>query len=35
MVRVPDAYHGVTAKPSRIVAKIEHTLAWFKRYQKD
>ncbi|RUO63069.1 S9 family peptidase [Pseudidiomarina insulisalsae] len=35
MVRVPDAYHGVTAKPSRTVAKIEHTLAWFKRYQKD
>lgn len=35
MVRVPDAYHGVTAKPSRIIAKIEHTLAWFKRYQKD
>lgn len=35
MVRVPDAYHGVTAKPSRIVAKIEHTLAWFKRYQKE
>ncbi|MDN7137164.1 S9 family peptidase [Pseudidiomarina sp. 1ASP75-14] len=35
MVRVPDAYHGVTAKPSRIVAKVEHALAWFKRYHKE
>lgn len=34
MVRVPDAYHGVTARPSRIVAKVEHTLAWFDRYKK-
>ncbi|CAB0150715.1 Dipeptidyl-peptidase 5 [Pseudidiomarina piscicola] len=35
MVRVPGAYHGVTAKPSRIVAKVEHALAWFKRYRKE
>ncbi|MEX1221282.1 MAG: S9 family peptidase [Idiomarina sp.] len=34
MVRVPDAYHGVTAKPSRVIAKIEHTLAWFAQYRK-
>lgn len=34
MVRVPDAYHGVTARPSRIVAKVEHTLAWFAQYKK-
>lgn len=33
MVRVPDAYHGVTTKPSRIIAKVEHTLAWFERYR--
>lgn len=35
MVRVPDAYHGVTAKPSRIEAKVAHTVAWFKRYLKN
>ena len=35
MVRVPDAYHGVTARPSRIIAKVEHTVAWFKRYLKN
>lgn len=35
MVRVPDASHGVTNRPSWMIAKIEHALAWFKRYQKD
>ncbi len=35
MVRVPDAYHGVTNRPSWMIAKIEHALAWFKRYRKD
>ena len=35
MVRVPDAYHGVTNRPSWLIAKVEHALAWFKRYRKD
>lgn len=35
MVRVPDAAHGVTNRPSWMIAKIEHALAWFKRYRKD
>lgn len=35
MVRVPDASHGVTARPSNMIAKIEHTLAWFKLYHKE
>ncbi len=34
MVRVPDASHSVSARPSNMIAKIEHTLAWFKLYQK-
>ncbi|WP_333607351.1 S9 family peptidase [Arsukibacterium sp.] len=34
MVRVPDAYHGVTNRPSWMIAKAEHALAWFKRYRK-
>ncbi len=34
MVRVPDAYHGVTNRPSWMIAKAEHALAWFKRYHK-
>ncbi|ALS99107.1 acyl-peptide hydrolase [Lacimicrobium alkaliphilum] len=35
LVRVPGAPHGIAGKPSRMIAKIEHTLAWFKRYRKD
>lgn len=34
MVRVPGAYHGVTARPSNMIAKIEHALAWFEQYKK-
>lgn len=34
MVRVPNASHAVTARPSNMIAKIEHTLAWFKLYRK-
>lgn len=35
LVRVPGSPHGIAGKPSRMIAKIEHTLAWFKRYRKD
>ncbi|WP_194756074.1 S9 family peptidase [Aliidiomarina indica] len=35
MVRVPGASHGVSSRPSRMIAKVEHALAWFKRYQKE
>ena len=34
MVRVPGAFHGVTARPSNMIAKIEHALAWFEQYKK-
>ncbi|WP_246840582.1 S9 family peptidase [Lacimicrobium sp. SS2-24] len=34
LVRVPGTPHGIAGKPSRMIAKIEHTLAWFERYQK-
>jgi len=35
MVRVPGASHGVTARPSNMIAKIEHALAWFAKYKQD
>lgn len=35
MVRVPGASHGVSARPSNMIAKVEHALAWFKRYHVD
>src|SRR5690554_36184 len=34
MVRVPNASHAVTARPSNMISKIEYTLAWFKLYMK-
>ncbi|WP_370259502.1 prolyl oligopeptidase family serine peptidase [Idiomarina sp.] len=34
MVRVPGASHGVTYRPSHMIAKIEHALAWFEHYKK-
>lgn len=32
MVRVPGASHGIAARPSHMIAKIDHVLAWFKKY---
>ncbi len=33
LVRVPDSSHGIAGRPSRLIAKVEHILAWFARYQ--
>ena len=33
MVRIPDASHGIAARPSNLLAKVGHILAWFRRYQ--
>ncbi|MDG1750991.1 MAG: S9 family peptidase [Thalassotalea sp.] len=35
LVKVPGSYHGIAGKPSRMITKIEHTLAWFKKYTKE
>ncbi len=35
MVRVPDSPHGIAGRPSRLIAKVENILAWFKKYEKD
>lgn len=34
LVRVPGAYHGVSSRPSRMIMKIEHALAWFEQYKR-
>ena len=34
MVRVPEASHGLTARPSNQIAKIENILAWFEKFRK-
>ena len=35
LVKVPGAPHGIAGKPSRMITKIEHTLAWFEKYRTD
>lgn len=32
MVRVPGSPHGIAGKPSRLIAKVENMLSWFKKY---
>lgn len=32
LVRIPEAPHGIAARPSQLVTKIQHILAWFDRY---
>ena len=32
LVRVPDASHGIAARPSNLIGKVQHILAWFARY---
>jgi acylaminoacyl-peptidase len=33
LVRVPEASHGITDRPSRLIAKTDNILAWFERYR--
>ncbi len=35
MVRVPGSPHGIAGRPSRLIAKVENILAWFKKYSKE
>ncbi len=33
LVRIPDASHSITARPSNLIAKVAHVLAWFEKYR--
>jgi acylaminoacyl-peptidase len=32
LVRIPEAPHGIAARPSHLATKVRHILAWFERY---
>ena len=32
LVRVPGASHGIARRPSQLIAKVRHVLAWFERF---
>jgi dipeptidyl aminopeptidase/acylaminoacyl peptidase len=34
MVRIPEASHGMTSRPSNLIAKVDNILAWFGKYRK-
>ena len=34
MVEIPEASHGIANRPSNLIAKIAHTLAWLDKYKK-
>ena len=31
-VRIPGAYHGIASRPTRLMQKVGHILAWFEEY---
>jgi acylaminoacyl-peptidase len=33
MVRLPGSAHGISGRPSRLLSKVGHTLAWFERFR--
>ncbi|MGE0623628.1 MAG: prolyl oligopeptidase family serine peptidase [Pseudomonadales bacterium] len=35
LVRVPEASHDISARPSHLIGKVAHVLAWFERYAGD
>jgi dipeptidyl aminopeptidase/acylaminoacyl peptidase len=35
LVEIPEASHGIAAKPSNLITKVANILAWFEKYRKD
>lgn len=34
LVRIPGASHNITRRPSQLIAKVAHVLAWFEKYRE-
>ena len=34
LVRIPGASHNIVARPSQLIAKVAHVLAWFEKYRQ-
>ncbi|WP_299530287.1 S9 family peptidase [Ulvibacterium sp.] len=34
LVEIPNASHGIANRPSNLITKIAHTLAWFQKYRE-
>ncbi|MCG9973331.1 S9 family peptidase [Christiangramia crocea] len=33
LVEIPEASHGIAARPSNLITKVAHTLAWFEKFR--
>ena len=33
LVEIPEASHGIANRPSNLISKIAHTLAWFNKFE--
>lgn len=33
LVEIPEASHGIASRPSNLITKVAHTLAWFEKYK--
>ncbi len=34
LVEVPDAPHNIVGRPSQLITKVAHVLAWFEKYRQ-
>lgn len=34
LVEIPEASHGIANRPSNLITKVSHTLAWFEKYKE-
>ena len=35
MIRIPNTSHGIASRPSNLITKVDHILAWFEMYTKE
>jgi dipeptidyl aminopeptidase/acylaminoacyl peptidase len=33
LVEIPGSYHNIANRPSQLITKIDHILAWFDKYR--
>jgi dipeptidyl aminopeptidase/acylaminoacyl peptidase len=35
LVEIPGASHGIASRPSQLITKVAHTIAWFEKYREE
>ena len=33
LIEIPGAYHNIVGRPSQLITKVDHVLAWFAKYR--